>query len=507
MAFTYKEMLIPQSKYSIKCPYPMTPERIVVHNTANNASAENEIKYMSNNNNATSFHYAIDDKYVIKAIPEWKNAFHAGDGATGPGNRKGLSIEICYSTGSLAQFLKAEENAVMFIADLLELYNWDISRVTKHQDYSGKYCPHKTLDLGWERFLKMIETHLKSKQTVTNIYRIRKEWNEGKWTNEQKGAYTSYEIALKNFTNDYFDEGYKIFSPEGQILYPTEEFHSVAQQMKKDGVTEDVEYWSNILNAKEEINLEYLETILKRYSNKLNNIEEEKEFYVVNNTYIFPIDINKFKIKYLDAQKRSCKEPTYFNLGYFGNFIENKTKFTLPVGNLVADIDEKEISPDALQYLKQRKIKNGKLYFSAKQNSSTQFRQKNVSTLIIENGIPKVEPINEIKESYSYAVSGVPVILAGKKVTEYKDEGWESGVARPTYHGFLGIKNNKLYYFPMLTSKSDCIKSGEVYDKIKDFGFSDVIKVDGGGSAYFIRNNEVQVNTSENRQINNIGIF
>lgn len=43
----------------------MNPTRIVVHNTANDASAKNEIEYMQNNNKQTSFHYAVDDKEVI----------------------------------------------------------------------------------------------------------------------------------------------------------------------------------------------------------------------------------------------------------------------------------------------------------------------------------------------------------------------------------------------------------------------------------------------------------
>ena len=39
--------LVSQSKYSVKCPYSMTPEFVVVHNTANDATAQNEIKYMT----------------------------------------------------------------------------------------------------------------------------------------------------------------------------------------------------------------------------------------------------------------------------------------------------------------------------------------------------------------------------------------------------------------------------------------------------------------------------
>lgn len=174
--FKYKEILMPQSKYSVKCPYAMTPQFIVVHNTANDASAESEVKYMENNNNATSFHYAVDDTTVVKAIPENRNAFHAGDGVNGNGNRYGLSVEICYSKSGGDKFNEAEENAAEFISDLLKFYGWDISHVKKHQDFSGKYCPHRTLDLGWDRFLNMIKKYMKPK-TLSSAEEITRELN------------------------------------------------------------------------------------------------------------------------------------------------------------------------------------------------------------------------------------------------------------------------------------------------------------------------------------------
>ena len=37
------ERPMPLSKYGLKCPYLMTPTRIVIHNTANDASAQNEV--------------------------------------------------------------------------------------------------------------------------------------------------------------------------------------------------------------------------------------------------------------------------------------------------------------------------------------------------------------------------------------------------------------------------------------------------------------------------------
>ena len=48
----------------------MTAEWIVVHNTANDASAQNEVAYMINNKNQVSFHYAIDDQEVVQGIAD-----------------------------------------------------------------------------------------------------------------------------------------------------------------------------------------------------------------------------------------------------------------------------------------------------------------------------------------------------------------------------------------------------------------------------------------------------
>ncbi len=154
-----RQMLVSPSKYNIKCPYSMTATRIVVHNTANDASANNEISYMINNNNEVSFHIAVDDKEAVQGIPFNRNAWHAGDG-NGIGNRQGLSIEICYSKSGGDRFIKAEQNAAKLIAQLLKERGWGIDKVTKHQDYSNKYCPHRTLDMGWQRFLNMVRAEM-----------------------------------------------------------------------------------------------------------------------------------------------------------------------------------------------------------------------------------------------------------------------------------------------------------------------------------------------------------
>lgn len=160
MAVALRQLLVSESKFNIKCPYTMVAEGYCVHNTYNDAPAENEANYTRNNDKKVSFHYVVDDKEVIQCIPENRNAFHAGDGAGGNGNRKYIAVEICYSKSGGEKFTKAEKNAAEFIAKGLKAKGWGIDRVKKHQDFSGKYCPHRTLDLGWERFLNLIRSYM-----------------------------------------------------------------------------------------------------------------------------------------------------------------------------------------------------------------------------------------------------------------------------------------------------------------------------------------------------------
>lgn len=163
MSLQVIQMLCPTSKYSIKCPYKMNAEYITVHNTASDASAKAEISYMITNNKQTSYHYAVDDYQAVQGLPLDRNGWHAGDG-NGTGNRKTIGIEICYSKSGGTRFKLAEQNAAYLIAYLLRERGWGIDRVKKHQDWSGKYCPHRTLDDGWQRFLSMVSAQLNSLQ-------------------------------------------------------------------------------------------------------------------------------------------------------------------------------------------------------------------------------------------------------------------------------------------------------------------------------------------------------
>ncbi|MBD8076497.1 MULTISPECIES: peptidoglycan recognition protein family protein [Bacillus cereus group] len=152
-----RKKLVDASKYGTKCPYTMNPEFITVHNTYNDATAENEVSYMIRNDNQVSFHIAVDDKEAVQGIPLERNAWHCGDGG-GNGNRKSIGVEICYSLSGGDRYYKAEDNAAIVVAQLMKQYNIPISKVRTHQSWSGKYCPHRMLDEGrWNSFIERVQ--------------------------------------------------------------------------------------------------------------------------------------------------------------------------------------------------------------------------------------------------------------------------------------------------------------------------------------------------------------
>ena len=111
---------------------------------------------------------------------------------TGPGNMSTIAIEICYSLSGGSRFDKAEENAAELIAMLLQERGWGIDRVKRHYDYAPnkKYCPHRTMDKGWDRFLNMVRSKMGGSEIITpnnqvNVYYRVKTQKHG-WLSEVK---------------------------------------------------------------------------------------------------------------------------------------------------------------------------------------------------------------------------------------------------------------------------------------------------------------------------------
>lgn len=218
-----KKLVVP-SKYGTKCPYTMKPKYITVHNTYNDAPAENEVNYMITNNNEVSFHVAVDDKQAIQGIPWERNAWACGDG-NGPGNRESISVEICYSKSGGDRYYKAENNAVDVVRQLMSMYNIPIENVRTHQSWSGKYCPHRMLAEGrWGAFIQKVKSGNVASATVTPKQNI-----------IQTGAFSPYELpdavgALKSLNMT----GKAIINPEGLTYIVTNPTSDVQLQAFKE---------------------------------------------------------------------------------------------------------------------------------------------------------------------------------------------------------------------------------------------------------------------------------
>ena len=400
MALTIRKIAMPTAKYSIKCPYTMTPTCIVIHNTANDATAENEIKYMQSNTAQTSFHYAVDDKEAVQGVELWRNAWHAGDGANGKGNRHGIAIEICYSKSGGTRFAKAEENAAELAAKLLIDFGWGTDRLTTHKACSGKNCPHRTLELGWDRFVKMVE---EKRKTL---------------------------LGIKTNTS--------------------------TDRMTLNGYT----------------------------------IERASDFSVV----------------YWDKNKKKGTANSYINGGFFAPFAESGVNFTLPVGNLVADIDIASVPVVSAKYLN-RHVVGKKLIWGVNDNAGQQFGGRRVTTFILpRSGSPYMAEVTAPPSDCRYAISGIPVIRDGVDVS-YKNfvlpQGWDSSPFYATSRNFIGIKGTAIYIVSGASKTDNFVAKSEVYDALKPFGFEQLCALDGGGSYYHKYKGKADV-VWKDREVNNL---
>ena len=157
-----KEMPAPRG-CAARPGYSLKPEYVTIHNTGNGAKgagALNHGKYLQNagKGKTVSWHYVVDDGMVVQCIPEDENAWHAGDGAGGIGNRKSLSIEICENPES--DLKKATDNAAELTAELMRRYGIPLEHVVQHNHWNGKNCPHLIragIPYSWQAFLNKVQ--------------------------------------------------------------------------------------------------------------------------------------------------------------------------------------------------------------------------------------------------------------------------------------------------------------------------------------------------------------
>ena len=166
--FEIKKAFIPAGTPA-RPAYPMDPIGVTIHNTGSSASARNHMLYMTQNggfNSTTSYHFVIDDIDCYQLLPITENAWHAGDGALGTGNRRTIAIEIC----ECGDITKAHDRAAELTAYLLKKIGGSAQHnVYQHANWMAKDCP-RLLRSGrpysWSTFLDKVTQFTKTEEAA-----------------------------------------------------------------------------------------------------------------------------------------------------------------------------------------------------------------------------------------------------------------------------------------------------------------------------------------------------
>lgn len=144
--------------------YPMNATGVTIHNTGSSASAKNHMLYMTQNggfNNSASYHFVIDDINCFQLLPITENAWHAGDGALGAGNRRTIAIEIC----ECGDITKAHDRAAELAAYLLkQIGGTPQKNLYQHANWMQKDCPRLLRHgnpYGWTTFVEKVNQAMK----------------------------------------------------------------------------------------------------------------------------------------------------------------------------------------------------------------------------------------------------------------------------------------------------------------------------------------------------------
>lgn len=148
---------------------------ITIHNTDNSnngAGAKAHSKFvretgyyvLNGKKNWVSWHFSVDDSYIIQHLPLSELAYHAGSAANG----SSLAIEICMNSDGNQD--RANRNAAALAANLLSNFGWSVDKLKKHKDWTGKDCPSQLLTPSkWNSFKKLVQEELDSGRNSLNI--------------------------------------------------------------------------------------------------------------------------------------------------------------------------------------------------------------------------------------------------------------------------------------------------------------------------------------------------
>jgi N-acetylmuramoyl-L-alanine amidase len=144
---------------------------LVIHWTANINKGANALanrNYFNNTTTSASAHYVIDDRQIIRCIPDSEVGYHVGSSkytALGTNLRGGtkyspnyftVGIEMCVNQDG--DWNKTYQNTVEFSAKFLVENKLTIDNLYRHYDITGKLCPQMMIDeKEWKKFKDAVQ--------------------------------------------------------------------------------------------------------------------------------------------------------------------------------------------------------------------------------------------------------------------------------------------------------------------------------------------------------------
>jgi N-acetylmuramoyl-L-alanine amidase len=129
----------------------ITPRGLVIHWTANEGKGADAVanrNYFNKPTTEASAHYIVDDKQIVRCLPENEMGYHVGAKQykpeavarlSGYPNNCTIGLEMCVNADG--NFQETYRRTVELAADILKRYGWGVDRLWRHFDITGKNCP------------------------------------------------------------------------------------------------------------------------------------------------------------------------------------------------------------------------------------------------------------------------------------------------------------------------------------------------------------------------------
>lgn len=201
------------------------PKGLALHWTANEGRGANALanrNYFNNPTTEASAHYIVDDKQIIRCLPETEMGYHVGAKTYKPDalaklspypNNCTIGIEMCVNQDG--DFKAMYQRTVALAADILKHYGWGVDKLWRHYDITGKNCPAYfvsddkakqytglTALQAWEKFKQDVQCTIKGRANVDKPVENRQEGLKLEDWERDAGLQAIDRLATKGLLND-----------------------------------------------------------------------------------------------------------------------------------------------------------------------------------------------------------------------------------------------------------------------------------------------------------------